>query len=117
MSESRHVQAREEDYEGHEDEQMEKHLTMKYNMRELRLFTEFETWVSEFLEEQVPDDSERPVIEAAKMVRLSEEKRAKALQKILQPHIPDEEVLDSFIEEYMDRFNDLPDDVLEILRS
>mmetsp|Transcript_14909 Transcript_14909/g.28945 ORF Transcript_14909/g.28945 Transcript_14909/m.28945 type:complete len:115 (+) Transcript_14909:382-726(+) len=113
---SRHVKTKEEDLEGHEDEQVEKHLTMRYNMRELRLFNEFEVWVNDWLEEHIPDETDRPVIEAGRMARLSEEKRIKSLKKVLDPYISDPMVRDEFIEEYLARFKELPLEVLDALK-
>lgn len=116
-SKTKKVHTKEEDMEGHEPASVKKHLTMKYNMKELRKFTEFELWATENLEDLIPDESKRPIIEATELAGFSDDKKIKALQKMLKPGLRDEEKRDGFIEEYLERFQTLPLHLLEDLED
>mmetsp|Transcript_12257 Transcript_12257/g.19922 ORF Transcript_12257/g.19922 Transcript_12257/m.19922 type:complete len:117 (-) Transcript_12257:65-415(-) len=91
---------------------MKRHLTMKYDVKQLRLFTNFETWAQEALEELIPDDSTRPIVEATSLAKITEAQRIETLQKLLGPHIGDEKARDYFIEQYVEKYRALPPDLL-----
>mmetsp|Transcript_12232 Transcript_12232/g.21814 ORF Transcript_12232/g.21814 Transcript_12232/m.21814 type:complete len:115 (+) Transcript_12232:330-674(+) len=110
-----HVKLNEDEVEGHEPKDMRKHLTMKYNMKDLRKFTDFEMWIMESLEDLIPDDKKRPVIECTKFKSLSTSKISSKLHKQLASGIKDKETRAEFIDEFLLRFNKLPKAILDSL--
>jgi len=107
-----HVKLNEEQVKGHDNSRMKKHLTMKYNMKELRMFTDLEMWIGESLEELIPDDRKRPTLEVTSLAQKSEKDMIKFLRKELKSLKPEEE-RDIFIEDLLRRFKKLPAGILE----
>mmetsp|Transcript_4605 Transcript_4605/g.14599 ORF Transcript_4605/g.14599 Transcript_4605/m.14599 type:complete len:115 (+) Transcript_4605:945-1289(+) len=108
-----HVKLKDDDVEGHTDT-VRKHLTMRYNIKELRKLAEFESWIIESLEELIPDDDRRPVIELATVAKTSEAKMVKQLQKLLGSRVAEAD-RQHFIDEFVYRFNKLPRALIENL--
>jgi len=111
----KHVHTRPSEVAGHEEEGVKKHLTMKYNMKDLRKFTEFEMWVAEWIEEQIADERKRPLVEAQALANLDDGGKRNKLHEMLGNLVSDQSVLDGFIDEYIAKYKKLPKAVLKDL--